>query len=93
MRRFDIEMTTRVTIDLDEKLFDILNDEQWKKRYGNFLSDEHAIVDHVTYNMHFQDMVLSEVYGFGDFPDEYAEIIGDNYDYTITKIKQEEDEC
>ena len=72
-KRFLVEISTEVMIELSDGVIDAVNDE-WRKTLYNLQTPE-EIAEHIAYNMVVNDARLSQLDGWADRDDQEAEIL------------------
>ena len=85
-RTFKIEFTGSATIELDEQVIDVVDDE-WRSQLYNLHTPE-EIAGHIAYNLIFNSGGLSMLDGWADQPDSNARLIGGDAD--VDEIYAEE---
>lgn len=85
MRKFDVEIRGSVTIELDEKVIDAV-DDGWRSHIYNLKSPE-EIAEHVAYNFVVNGATLSRLDGWADQPDENARISNEEIEFEAEEIK------
>jgi hypothetical protein len=73
MKKYFITMTVEAEIEVDESLFDVV-DEDWKKCFYDFEEDI-DVAEHIGYNMVANRYSLSDLDGFADQPDSKARFV------------------
>lgn len=72
-KRFLIEISTLFTMELSDKVLNAV-DDKWREQFYNFKTPE-EIAQHIAYNMVINNAKLSQLDGFADQPNEYAELL------------------
>ena len=85
---FGGEIISDATIEIDERVFGVVNDEWRSSFYPLFTACE--IAEHICYNMVVNKLTLSQMDGFAHMFNEYAKITAwpslDDWDVTATEI-------
>lgn len=87
-RKFRVELSVELTIELDEQVFAVVDDE-WRKVLYDLTTPE-EIASHIAYNMVANDLKLSQMDGWADQPDSNAHINPYNLDWNVedsTEVK------
>lgn len=84
MRKFEIEVTGNVTIELDEKVIDAV-DDSWRSGIYNLKTPE-EIAAHIAYNFVVNGATLSRLDGWADQPDDLARITDEELEFTAEEI-------
>jgi len=71
-RKFEVEFFVTATIILDEAVINVVDDE-WRSQLYNLNTPE-EIAQHIAYNMLANGVHLKSLDGWGDQPNENAEI-------------------
>lgn len=74
-RTFEIEITATVTIEVDDMVIDVVDDEWRSMFYG--LHTPEDIAEHIAYNLIVNRASLSQLDGWADQPDANAAIVDD----------------
>ncbi len=85
-RQFKIEFAGTATIELDDQVIDVVDDE-WRSSLYNLHTPE-EIAEHIAYNFIFNIDRLSSLDGWADQPDSNARLIGGDAD--VDEIYAEE---
>lgn len=86
--KFDVELKTTVTIELDDAVIAAVDDE-WRKQLYDLKTPE-QIACHIAYNLVVNSAKLSQLDGWADQPDENARIIdGPHWDTEIEPRSRE----
>lgn len=86
MRRFEIEVTGSVTIELDEKVIDAV-DDSWRANIYNLKSPE-EIAAHLAYNFVVNNATLSRLDGWADQSDDLARITDEELEFIAEEITE-----
>jgi hypothetical protein len=72
MRKFKVEFRGSISIELDERVINAVN-EEWRSSFYDLNTPE-DIAAHIAYNMAFNRLPLSHLDGWADMPDSKANI-------------------
>lgn len=86
-RKFEVELRQTVTIELDERVFQEV-DEEWRTTFFNLRTPE-EIARHVALNMTIRDCRLSEVEGFLLLDDTLVTLSQPGWDADTTEVDTE----
>lgn len=60
-------------IEIEDEVIKAVNDE-WRETFYSLISPQ-QVAEHIAYNIIVNDARLSQLDGFANFPDDYAEIL------------------
>lgn len=77
MQTFDTTFELGVSVALDQRVIDVVNDE-WRSQFYDLYTAQ-AIAEHIAYNM-AKGRRLSQMDGFANLPDEWAQLVSMDWD-------------
>ncbi len=94
-RKFEVEVSTLVVVELDERVIDQVDDE-WKGMFYQLHTPE-DVAEHICYNLLVNRTSLSWLDGWADVPDNLAklECYHPNeldWEFEATEIEKEKDD-
>lgn len=90
MRKFEVEIIGSVTIELDEKVIDAV-DDNWRSSIYNLKTPE-EIAAHIAYNFVVNGATLSRLDGWADQTDDLARITDEDLEFKACERKVAERE-
>jgi hypothetical protein len=78
-RLFDIEITVKTQLELDDQVIDVVDDEWRSQLYDLYTPEE--IAEHIAYNLIANNARLSQLDGWADQPDSNADLKSINWDF------------
>ena len=78
-RTFKIEFSGSATLELDDQVIDVVDDE-WRSGLYNLHTPE-EIAEHIAYNFIFNTDRLSSLDGWADQPDTNARLLSEDIDF------------
>lgn len=85
MRKFEVEILGSVTIELDEKVIDAV-DDSWRANIYDLKTPE-EIASHIAYNLVVNGASLSRLDGWADQLDESARITDEEIEFDAKEIR------
>ena len=86
-RKFEIEITGTVEMELDDRVIDVVNDE-WRSYLYNLRTPE-EIAEHIAFNLVANSGRLSMLDGWADQPDQNARILSEDLDFEAEEILED----
>lgn len=72
MKTYDVDLEVYVTVALDQRVIDVVDDE-WRSMFYDLRTPQ-EIAEHIAYNMARHGSRLSHLDGFANLPDDWAKL-------------------